>query len=112
LLSDAFHFAISMTFKLREPKNAPSFQTLMKEDSNVALEFICLTSNIRKEVCEGLDSFLSFLKKFDERKTHNMLALLLNSRFKNLCFVSTFIGHDQGVTFVGNVIQCHYILCS
>jgi hypothetical protein len=40
------------------------------------------------------------LKKFDERKTHNMLALLLKSRFKNLCLVSSFIGHDQGVTFV------------
>jgi hypothetical protein len=75
LLSDALHFVISTSFKLREPKNAPSFQTLIEEDSNVALELICLASNIRKEVCEVLDSFLSFLKKFDERKTHNMLAL-------------------------------------
>jgi hypothetical protein len=81
LLSDALHFAISMTLKLREPKNAPSFQTLMEEDSNVAFELICLASNIRKKVCEVLDSFLSFLKNFDERKTHNMLALLLDSRF-------------------------------
>jgi hypothetical protein len=28
-----------------------------------------------------LDSFLSFLKKFDERKTHNLLALMLDPRF-------------------------------
>jgi len=79
LLSDAFHSTISMSLKLREPKNAPSFQTLMEEDSNVAFELICLASNSRKEVCEVLDSFLSFFKKFDEKKTHNMLALLLDS---------------------------------
>jgi hypothetical protein len=119
LLSDAFHFAISMSFKLREPKNAPSFQTLMEEDLNVVLELICLTSNIRKEVCEVLDSFISFLKKIDEKKTHNMLALLLDSRFKNLCLLFSFIGHDQGVTFVEQcdtmslypmLMKCYYHL--
>jgi hypothetical protein len=67
LLSDAFHSTISMSLKLKEkPRNAPSFQTLMEEDFGVALELICLTSNIRKEVCGVLDNFLSFLKKFDE----------------------------------------------
>jgi len=28
--------------------------------------------------------FFPFLKKFDERKTHNMFALMLNLRYKNL----------------------------
>jgi hypothetical protein len=56
-----------MSLKLKEkPRNAPSFQTLMEEDFSVALELICLASNIRKEVCGVLDNFLSFLKKFDE----------------------------------------------
>ncbi len=74
-----------MSLKLKEKlENAPSFQTLMEEDSNVALELICLTSNIRKEVCGILNSFISFLKKFNERKTHNMLALILDTRFKSL----------------------------
>jgi hypothetical protein len=77
LLSDAFHFAISMSLKLKEEqKNAPSFQTLVEEDFGVALELICLASNIRKEVCGILDIYLSFLKKFDERKTYNMLVLI------------------------------------
>jgi hypothetical protein len=66
---------ISMSSKLKEePKNAPSFQTLMEEDFGVALELICLAFNIRKEVCVVFNSFLSFLKKFDERKTHNMFS--------------------------------------
>jgi hypothetical protein len=50
LLSDAFHFAISMSLKLREEtKNAPSFQTLMEEDLGATFELICLASNIRKK---------------------------------------------------------------
>jgi hypothetical protein len=69
LLSDALHFAISINLKLREkPKNAPSFQTLMEKDPDVALGLICLASNIKKEVCGVHDSFFSFLKKFDEKK--------------------------------------------
>jgi hypothetical protein len=52
----------------RKIKNAQSFQTLMEEDFGVTLELICLASNIRKEVCGVLDIFLSFLKKFDEKK--------------------------------------------
>jgi hypothetical protein len=37
----------------------------MDADFGVTFEFICLASNISKEVCEILDNFLSFLKKFD-----------------------------------------------
>jgi hypothetical protein len=79
LLSDAFHSTISISLKLREePKNVSFLKTLIEEDSDVALEFICLASNIRKEVCGVFDSFISFLKKFDERKTHNVLVLMLD----------------------------------
>ncbi len=81
-------------------ENAPSFQTLMEEDSSVALELICLASNIRKEVCGVLDNFLSFLKKFDERKSHILLVLMLDLRFKSLCLVFSFISRIQRVTIV------------
>jgi len=58
-----------MDLKLKEePKNAPTFQTLMGEDFGVALELNCLASNIRKEVYGVLDNFLSFLKKNGEKK--------------------------------------------
>jgi hypothetical protein len=101
LLSDALHSTISISLKLKnELENAPSFQTLMEEDFGVALELICLGSNIRKEVCGFLNSFFLFFKKFDEKKSHNMLALMLNPRFKSFCLTSSFIGHDQGVAIV------------
>ncbi len=120
MLSDAFHSTISMSLKLKEElENAPSFQTLMEKDFGVALELICLASNIRREVCGILDSFLSFLKKFDDRKTHNMLAQMLNTRFKNLCLMFFFIGRDQGVAIVEQydtmslypmLMKCYYHL--
>jgi hypothetical protein len=52
----------------------------MEEDVVVAVELDLLASNIKGKVCNILDVFLSFLKKFDERKVHNMLALMLNLR--------------------------------
>ncbi len=121
LLSDAFHSTISMSLKLKEePKNAPSFQTLTEEDFGVALELICLAFNIRKEVFRVLDIFISFLKKFDERKTHNMLTLiLLDPRFKSFHLVSSFIACDQGVAIIKQYdtmslypmfMKCYYYL--
>jgi hypothetical protein len=46
----------------------------MEEDGNVVYELSCLASNIKKEDIKVLDSFLSFLKKYKERKAHNMLS--------------------------------------
>jgi hypothetical protein len=104
-----------MSLKLKEqPKNAPSFQTLMEEDFGVALELICLTFNITKEVCGVLDIFLSFLKKIDELKAHNMLTLiLLDPRLKSFHLGSSFIGRDQGVAIIEqyDTMSLHLMKC-
>jgi hypothetical protein len=52
----------------------------MEEGVVVAVESDLLASNIKGKVCNLLDAFLSFLKKFDERKVHDMLALMLDLR--------------------------------
>jgi len=45
-----------------------------------------------------IDSFISFFTKFDFKKTHNMQALMLDTRFKSLIFISnSFIGRELGV---------------
>lgn len=41
-------------------------------------------NNEHEEVCEIIDFFLSFLTKYDERRIHNMLSLMLDPRFKRL----------------------------
>jgi hypothetical protein len=72
----------------------------MEKDGNVVYELSCLAFNIKKEVIKVLDSFLSFLKKYEERKAHDMLSLMLDPRFKTFCLVSSFIGHEQGKAIV------------
>jgi len=92
----------------------------MEKGPSVALKLICLASNIRKEVCGVLNSFLSFLKKIDERKhIIYMLALMLDPRFKSLHLVFSFIGRDQGIAIVEQydtmssylmLMKCYYHL--
>jgi hypothetical protein len=72
----------------------------MEEDFGVALELICLASNIKKEVSRILNSFFSFLKRFNERKTHIVLLLMLDPKLKSLGLMSSSIGHDQGIAIL------------
>ncbi len=66
-----------------------------------------------------LESFLFSLRKFEEKKAHNMLSLMLNSRFKNLGLVSSVIGREQCVAIVEEydikslypiLLKCHHHL--
>jgi hypothetical protein len=59
-----------------------------------------LAFNIIKEVINVLYSFLSFLKKYENKKAHNMIFLMLNRRFKSLRIISSFAGREQGVVIV------------
>jgi len=72
----------------------------MEEDVVVAIELNLLTSNIQREVYNVLGAFLSFKKKFDEKKTQNMFALMLDMSYKNLRIVSTFVNKELGVVVV------------
>jgi hypothetical protein len=72
----------------------------MENDSIIFNELSLMASNIRREVINVLDSFFSFLKKYENRKTHNMISLMLDPKFKNLHIVSSFVGREQGVAVV------------
>jgi hypothetical protein len=63
------------------------------------IELGSLAGNIKKEVCGVIDSFF-YLTRYDEKRAHNMLALMLNLIFKNLILFSFFINHEQRVTTV------------
>jgi len=44
--------------------------------------------------------FLSFLRTYEEKKTHIMLSLMLDSKFKNLHLVSSYVSKKEGVSIV------------
>jgi hypothetical protein len=88
----------------------------MEDDSIIFNELSLLAFNIRREVINVLDSFISFLKKYENRKTHNMIFLMLNPRLKSLHIISSFVGREQGVALVEEydrkslypmLVKCH-----
>jgi hypothetical protein len=88
----------------------------MEDDSIIYDELSLLASNIRWEVINVLDYFLSFLKKYENTKAHNMIPLMLNPMFKSLCMMSSFVGREQGVVLVEEydkkilylmLVKCH-----
>jgi hypothetical protein len=64
------------------------------------VELIKFTINIKRQVILVLDPFLSFLWRFEPKKAHNMLCLMLDPWYKNLCLVFSFIGCDIGKLIV------------
>ncbi len=72
----------------------------MHDDIGLFLELTTLAYNINLKVFGVLDSFFSFLKTYEEKKTHNMLFLMLDPRLKSLHFVSSYVDKEQRVFIV------------
>jgi hypothetical protein len=89
-----------MSLKFKIEINFATFDSLMEENANVVFELSCLASNIKKEFVEVLDSFLSFLRKFEKLKSHNMFFIKLDPKLKTFHLVSSLIGCEQSKTIV------------
>jgi len=77
-----------MALKLKEEFGMSlSISNFMEDGMSMNLELPMFSSNIKKEVCDVLDGFLLFLMKYENKKTHNILFIMLNSRFKNFKFI-------------------------
>jgi hypothetical protein len=82
-------------------------------------ELSLLASNIKREVINVLDFFLSFLKVYDKRKAHNMIFLMLDPRYKSLHIICSFVGREQGIALIEEynrkslylmLVKCHELL--
>ncbi len=83
LFFDALNVKITMSLKLKEKiEISLNLQDLINDDSIIAHELSLLAFNIKRDVCGILDGFLSFFKKYERNKTHNMLLLMLNLDLK------------------------------
>jgi hypothetical protein len=101
LLSNALFETITMTCKLRKKVEMNLLVNgLMEENVIIGVELDLLAFNIKRQVFGVLDVLLSFLKKFDGKKTHNMFALMLDLRYKNFRVVSIFVGKELVVGVV------------
>jgi len=101
LLFNALNSTIIMSSKSKEEVNVrPSFEFFMDDDlgSFFQINKSCLQHSIKG--VWGFGFLLSFMRTYDEKKAHNMLALMLNLRFKSLCLVSSYVDKEQGVFIV------------
>jgi hypothetical protein len=104
-----------MCLKFKEKAEIPpTLVNLINDDYGVVLELSLVTSNMKNEVSKVQESFTSFLNRYNAKKSHNMF-LMLNFRFKSLCFILSYINYD-GVTIVQEydkkcfytiLIKCH-----
>jgi hypothetical protein len=73
---------------------------LIDDDYGIAFELSLFVTNIKKKVCDVLEWFLPFKRKFEKKKSPNMLCLILNPIFKSLHLIYLFIGCEKGVNIV------------
>ncbi len=91
---------ITMCIKCREKFTNPLAQiNLIDDDYGIAFDLLFYATNIKKEVSSVLTPFF-FLKKVWKKKSHNMLYLTLDPRFKSFHLVSSFIGHEKNVSII------------
>jgi hypothetical protein len=90
-----------MSLKIKR-KNEPCLPTLIAmiddDDFGLNIELGAFAKNIKKEVIGVIDFFLTFLTKYNEKRMHNMLALLLDFKFESLKLIYSFIGCEHRVT--------------
>jgi hypothetical protein len=90
-----------MSSKLKEDvRIVQNLNQFVDNDYATTLELSLFAPNIKKEVCGVVDYFISFLKKYEEKKAHNMFLLMLDPRFKNLHLLSSFVGREQNIYIV------------
>jgi hypothetical protein len=85
LLNDALNVAISTNLKLKKKMNHFFLLDVLIDDDDdfgLNIELGTFATNIKKETIGIVDYFLSFLTRYDERITRDMLVLMLDPKFK------------------------------
>ncbi len=72
------------------------------------LNYFCLLLISKKKNCDVLVSSISFFKSLYEERKFDMLCLMLDPKFKSLCLILFFIGREEEVNIVKNMIDESY----
>jgi hypothetical protein len=77
-----------MCLKWREEvTNALAQVNLINDDFGMAFELFLFVINIKKEVCDVLESLCFLKRRYKKKKSHNMLFLMLDPKLQNLCLI-------------------------
>jgi hypothetical protein len=100
-----------MNLKFKDGIDYVTFDNLMEEDGNVVYELSRLASNIKKEVVGVLDSFFFFLKKYKERKSHNIYFYYWTLGLKLFVLCLHLLVMNKVREFLKNMIENICFLC-
>jgi hypothetical protein len=78
----------------------PVLDAFVDDDSSLNVLIRIFAINMKREVIGVIDFFLSSLTKYDKKRTHSMLALMLDLKFKSLRLIFSFISCKLGVAIV------------
>jgi hypothetical protein len=102
-----------------EVRNSYALVNLIDDDLKIAFVLFLFAINLyrRNFVVFGIISFF-FKDNMKRKKSHNMLCLMLNPRFKSLHFVSFFIGCEEvnivkeydRLSLYPMLLKCYYYL--
>ncbi len=65
---------------------------------------------MKQQILEVLLPFISFLHAYDRKRGHNMLALMLSPRFKNMKLITIFVGRENAIVIVAKYDQQFMLL--
>jgi hypothetical protein len=94
LLSDVVAGALQLIIQMEAQQLQRSTTEPSLECGEFEYELEILYRRMASEVATVLQPFLSFARTFDAGKAHNMLALMLDPRFKDLEVILNYVGHD------------------
>jgi hypothetical protein len=63
-----------------EVTNPPTQVNLINDDFEIAFELFLFAINIKKEVCDVLESLCFLKRRYEKKKSHNMLCLMLHPK--------------------------------
>ena len=94
LLSDALASTISMVVRLDTERGELEARVRAASIFDFDTKLLLLSARMREQVVKVLSPFLSFISSYKLATAHNMLALMLDPRFKELALVGSYLGRE------------------
>ncbi|KAG0584835.1 hypothetical protein M758_3G242300 [Ceratodon purpureus] len=99
-LSEALAAALTLSIHFRQSHLFAGEVTTSNGDGDFDGELLIMKSRMEEEVLAVLEPLLSFAGTFSRQSAHNMLALMLDPRFKGLGLVRDYVGPEKVVGIV------------
>ena len=100
LLSDALASTISLCMELESERIELEERVRVAPRLDFDTKLLLLCARMHNQVVRILSPFLSFMHSYKPASAHNMLALMLDPRHKELALMGSYLGRDFAIRIV------------